>query len=386
MAKSRDVRRKKDILTEFETTLQVCKKLVSKGYCLRSENLLRAQKERDDYWTQSLKPYADGKHNDYKWAMKSAKQCAELLATSICEKFDEEFDHNSIFSIQNYNVDGRLDGSKGDLVIKEYDATDPSELIGERHISLKAYEKDSSIQVCSGTYISTILCLAFDKVSVGQYTTAQGKKVPRAEAKNIAEISALFQEDYGQDIQPLLQDIKALDKNFKPLVQSRYPGDEAWKKVCQETALAAIPLVIDILTIVKNKDANAFKEKMLCMCGMDGKDEVVAVAGQTVYSTLGNATARDIVARLNSSECELYFSKNNQGIRWSFDDSIGTVYFLQMPFTINKNGAWWSKGTVNSAKNVHDRLAGDPREGKRNEIASSTNMWVNPRQIFGAAS
>jgi len=383
MARSKDIRRKKDILTEYKTPVKLCGSLIHKGYRLRPSTLSKARQEEDAYWKQSMKPYQDKGHEDYKWAITEAERNATRLADSICSAFATEFNPKSTFAIESYNVDGRIEGSKSDLIIKEYDTGPGGALISTRHFSLKAYEKDGNIQVCSGTYMSTLLSLAFHKVGVGQYMSAEGKKVPRAVVANIPAIAALFGEDYSVDIAPTLQCIKQLDANFKSLVQDRFPGKEAWKKICRDTAYTAIPLMIKVCEIVKAQDPGAFKDKLLGMCGMDGRDEVVAVAGNKVYSTFGKPKAKEIVNRLNSPACVLNFCQNNQGIKWSFSDKAGPIYSIDMPLTINKNGAWWTEGTVGSAKNIHSKLPGEPREGKRNEIATSTNMWVKPRQIFG---
>jgi hypothetical protein len=81
----------------------------------------------------------------------------------------------------------------------------------------------------------------------------------------------------------------------------------------------------------------------------------------------------------------LDYNVRGQGIEFVFRDDDGDIIEINMPFTLNKNGAWWSRCPQFDGKRPYPGKGkdagtlleyGEWRPQKSQEMATSTNTYV----------
>lgn len=371
--------RKSNILCEYDFAYGLANKLHLSGFPISRENISLLEADRNNYF-QSIKENKEF-HENYEEYSNLCKIALEKTFSLLKEKFSSS-EENKISSLKilNYNKQGRIDGvcEKSDVHI----IADEEEL----KVSLKLYKKGDTIQVASGTYLSTLCGLAFDPISPpGTYLTSNGTKF---NTRNIEGLKEIISNEYDSNLSNIIQGLKDLDNKFKPLVKEKYCGDEKWKDVCEEVAYLAIPLFFDALDIISQKDQNLFARRLVNRLGFSGRDEIVIVAGKNFYSSINNQEAKEIFIRLNKDNIYVTYQQSGllndgQGLNLNICDEIGKIVSFNMPLTINKNGAWQLDHPNGIEKKGEGFIQfGEPRPKKSKEIATSTNCWLKISELF----
>ena len=120
------------------------------------------------------------------------------------------------------------------------------------------------------------------------------------------------------------------------------------------------------------------------MIGMDGEEEMLLMDPNQFTDSITNPIFRALRVALQDPATQLVVGRRGQGVGFNF--VIGDLPLLQVdvPFTINKNGAWISGdyyvGTKWHAKEQRNLAYGQRRPKKSRELATSINTYVN----FGA--
>ena len=97
--------------------------------------------------------------------------------------------------------------------------------------------------------------------------------------------------------------------------------------------------------------------------------------------SLFNTNYRNILERCNSINSVVEYKVNGKGVLFTITDGEDIVS-IEVPFTLQKNGAWYLcgdayEGTVYHKKEQVDLAYGQRRPKKSKEINTSTNTYLN---------
>ena len=295
--------------------------------------------------------------------------------------------------------DGRNESKKGDLVIVYQDGKIVS-------FSLKVYAKDNgipNIQVRSGTFNSTFLSIILKDYTlpkVGMYRN----HIPKNEWKLFCKCPYKDKFSGGKSLkirdavlrylgmEDAIEVLHQLDQ-IKDDSINRFKNDpttrnifnegvtDAWENQCHVAGHSASSLIVNYL---KNKGID-LKSFMLNQVGFSGDEELIVLSKKESLISTSNPTYQKVVSRCLSQNSILDYNVRGQGIEFVFRDDDGDIIEINMPFTLNKNGAWWSRCPQFDGKRPYPGKGkdagtlleyGEWRPQKSQEMATSTNTYV----------
>ena len=253
------------------------------------------------------------------------------------KKYPEEKFNFICCEVENRNL-----GKKGDFMIEFLK-------LPSKSVSLKNYEKRySSIQTCSGTWISCPNNFLFDSVGAGGMfyhpNHPKDKKYKfKGDNKSGTRNKILEEMGYGFLI-PELYDYfeEVLEKIKKKYVYSSdalWWNDikDQWKKDCEDYGNEAIKRVMSAL---KKLPQSMIKERILKQTGLDGAEELLLLSPKKYRCSLFDEEYSDAIKRANSEESWVDFIKHKKNVRFILRDKKGYIAHMDMPFTLQKNGCW----------------------------------------------
>lgn len=263
---------------------------------------------------------------------------------------------------------------KGDFVI----VTDRGETIS---VSLKNYlGRGLRPQLSSGTYNSFVLGFLFEADGVGCYkdpqtgTRFKGSTVARRD-------SVLDANGYGK-IKAVMQRMDELNRQIKQRFvyspEFKYLDEGLFKEARQECGDAGATLALQALAPLDN---DRIKARLLKMTGFDGKEEILLLYQDRFTDSITVPGFGKLRAAVQAPDTKVTFAKRGQSIRFDFVAGGEVILSVDVPFTINKNGAWISSPPFKGLQ-YHDgekmNLAwGQRRPKKSKELATSTNTYVD---------
>ena len=299
--------------------------------------------------------------------------------------------------------DGRNESKKGDFIIVYEDGKEIS-------YSLKVYVKGyASIQVRSGTYNSWILSIILKEYalpSVGMYSNPipedEWKELTKGMKYSIRKYKSKFDGGKSLAIRDIVLKylglnsaidlLHALDKvkedsiaRFRDDLHMRNyfndGVDEAWEDQCKVAGNVGAPLIYNYL---KNENVE-IKDWLLKQIGFSGGEELLALSPNNYLLSTNNEQYKKAVARALSEESFVDYGIRGKGIGFTFKDNQGDIISINVPFTLNKNGAWWTrvpefegkKPYPGKKKDKGTMLSyGEWRPQKSQEMATSINTYV----------
>ena len=350
-------------------TLIVQRELNKRDACVGS--VIERETEFNDYCSERniLELFSD---SDYKKNMDLViiKFVDELLLKYPDKKMD----------IINVEAEYRNKGLKGDFIIKFDDDTETISM------SLKNYRKGySSIQLCSGTWHSFINnCVLIRACGPGMYTDCETGK--RFKAQNRLQQRNRNYIKLGCEgiIPDLVEYDSILNQIREKYINSSFSlifNDEVldeWTRDCYELGNKGIDIAIRALDklpkekIKKNiiESADLYHKEELLLIGPNGE----------MMCSLFNESYKDLLLRVNKEDCNLSYCKHGKNLRMILSDSEGEILHIDIPFTLQKNGAWFLPTERYEGKKYHSKEGkelsfGERRPKKSKEISTSTNMW-----------
>lgn len=251
-------------------------------------------------------------------------------------------------------------------------------------VSLKNYVGAGGItrpQVSSGTFLSFAAGFVFERVGVGTYadpriaggkfsgsSKEQRNDVLRFENRQtlIAPLEVL--ENLQQTVRDQLLSLKFYDKSkIRAVVEHIVPlGQEAMLAVFRELGLDTV------------------REKFLERVGLDGTEEILYFDQNKSIDSITNPKFHALSEAVNNPRTIFEIIPVGQSLRFQFTKNAENVLKVDVPLTINTNGAWHRpkekyEGTqVKNDKGHEVELVwGEIRPYKSREIATSTNTYVN---------
>ena len=310
---------------------------------------------------------------------------------------------NIKFDIIWIGKDGRNESKKGDFIIRYEDGLEIS-------FSLKVYVKGyASIQVRSGTYNSWVLSIILKKYalpSVGMYSNPipedEWKELTKGMKQSIRKYKSKFDGGKSLAVRDIVLKylglnsaidlLHALDKvkedsiaRFRDDLHMRNyfnnGVDKAWEDQCEVAGNAGASLICNYL---KNENVE-IKDWLLKQIGFSGGEELLALSPNNYLLSTDSEEYKKAVARALSEESFVDYGIRGKGIGFTFKDNQGDIISINVPFTLNKNGAWWTrvkefegkKPYPGKKKDKGTMLSyGEWRPQKSQEMATSINTYV----------
>jgi hypothetical protein len=293
------------------------------------------------------------------------------------------------FSFDFSGTTGRIAQIKGDINIEILTA----DLQVVRSVSLKNYQNGPArIQVGSGTFQSFAVGFFLESAGIGKWKHPDGSQHTTNNAakfrpwRDSALRASILDHDTAEAAVALFGELDSLHDEQRSLFLSSetfsfYKEDE----VSAERARIGTEGARIIRTLVALLPADRVRARMLKATGLlDGEDLLVFGDGQ-IADTLTDDRFGAFVTALRGSRLEI--SSAGQSVSFSFltdleDGTTEPVLDVEIPCTINTNGAWYRDGDPYEGVRWHasekrDLAWGERRPRKSSQIATSTNTYLN---------
>lgn len=306
---------------------------------------------------------------------KNVDNVIQLFLSSLLTKFKDQK-----MNIINIEVDARNDSLKGDFAITFLDKPNIS-------VSLKNYKSGfNRIQLCSGTWISFLNRFILTKAKgPGMFIDIDGNKFS---GSNISKRDECYKElGYSNLIEPM----NRLDEINK-IVKQKYVYDKEteffnesvkkmWKQDCSKYGCEGANIVKTCLDYIPK---NKLLELLLNMTNLDSKEELLLIGKNQMLCSLFNTDYNNMLNRAKNSQLSL--NVKNQSLWFHLNDTNGSILSIDVPFTLQKNGAWFLEKEYKHMDYYHPKEEitlkySQRRPKKSKEIATSTNMWFNLTKI-----
>lgn len=281
-------------------------------------------------------------------------------------------------NFENVEVLSRIAGKKADLEI----STQAGRPIS---VALKNYTDARRIQLHSATFNSFALGFFFDSDAVGRFvdrvsgTRFQG-------AAYAARDAALTLAGYRKVV-PLMHANDEIQVGLRRrFVESKRfalspPSLAVWREACAECGNSGVKVALKILKFVPPEQ---LKRRLLRMTGFDGTEEMLILDPVRFSDSITVPAFRRLRRALRARETEVTPRKWGQSIRFEFRGKDVPKFAVDVPFTINSNGAW-VRGTPFRGRrhfgppdNAELRW-GERRPGKSRQLSTITLTWLDLR-------
>ena len=284
---------------------------------------------------------------------------------------------NRKFDFLNVECEFRGKKLKGDFIIRFVDDSFIS-------VSLKNYKKGfNRIQLCSGTWHSFLNNFLFESAGVGTFVDPFTQEIFQGCNRTYRD-GLLMKLGYGA----LKEVYKYFDKTLDEIKDFYTYGEDAdlwdnisaqWKNDCSTYGLGAVTNIISALDSIPK---DVVKNRIIKMTGLNYDEEILLVGKGKYLCSLFNQKYAQILERVNSVESGVEYIAKGKGLLFTLCDSVGVIVNIEVPFTLQKNGAWhlprkkYSKTQCHNKEGI-DLLYGQRRPKKSKEISTSTNTYLN---------
>lgn len=266
---------------------------------------------------------------------------------------------------------------KGDFIVQFMDKSYIS-------FSLKNYKKGfDRIQLCSGTWHSFINNFLFESAGVGTFIDPFTKKIFQGCDREYRDI--LIEKLGYKSLKNVYDFFDTVNDSIKEFYaygeQARHWKNisSQWRNDCTFYGLKAAQTIISALDVVPK---DVVKNRIIKMAGLNYDEEILLIGGGKYLSSISNQKYADILKRVNSNDCVVEYCNNKKGVLFTLKDCIGAIVNIEVPFTLQKNGAWYLPKTKYSGVQYHEKeqvnlIYGERRPKKSKEISTSINTYLN---------
>jgi hypothetical protein len=266
---------------------------------------------------------------------------------------------------------------KGDFIIRFEDGSFIS-------FALKNYKKGfNRIQLCSGTWHSFLNNFLFESAGVGTFFDPFTQEV--FQGCNREYRDSLIEKlgyDALKEVYTFFDTINDTIKKFYTYgEQARYWKNVSaqWKGDCAAYGLKAAEKIISALDSIPK---DMVKNRIIKMAGLNYDEEILLVGNGKYLCSLFNQKYAQILERVNSVESVVEYTTNGKGLLFTLCDSVGVIVNIEVPFTLQKNGAWHLPKTKYVGTQYHNKegvalIHGERRPKKSKEISTSINTFLN---------
>ena len=290
----------------------------------------------------------------------------------------KDFYPSSTFEFEIDEAVFRNKGMKADFTVKVSNQPRP------HYISLKNYIGSGGItrpQVSSGTFLSFAAGFVFERVGVGTYVDTRSTGATFSGSDGELR-NAVLDSQGRSNLKKPLQVLDGIQQNMREsLLKLRFYDETKVKEVIASIVPKAHTSVLEIFSILGEE---MVREKFLQRAGLDSKEGILYFDATNFVDSITNSKFAELLARVNDPTTKFEVVPAGQSIRFTFSSQGKTVLAVDVPFTINTNGAWFRPkeryaGTqIKNDKGHRVALAwGEIRPYKSRELATSTNTYIN---------
>jgi len=285
------------------------------------------------------------------------------------------------FSFVFTGREGRLERRKGDFdILIHHPGETDIEVVS---VSLKNYANGiQRIQVCAGTFQSFALGFILDSEGVGKWHDPVDDSRYASPVKGFStwRDAALVRNEYPQlvaefhALDKLNQDIKDAFINSEDFLFYDKVGVKA-EQVRVGTAGAAC-----LERILSQLPPETVRQHILKTIGFDGAEDLLVVGGGKIADTFTDQAFAKLLQSVRRAP--LTFTARAQTLHLSFGEPGAQVLSIDVPCTINTNGAWYRDGEPYEGTRLHVKEQRDlawceRRPRKCRQIATSINTYLN---------
>ena len=286
------------------------------------------------------------------------------------------------FHFKYVDVEYRNLGKKGDLVIVFDDGEEIS-------VSVKNYQNGySSIQVCSGTFNSTLNNFLFDDTncSPGMYIAPSGVIF---KGSNREYRDGLLKRDYPQ-LLPFFTQLDSINDDTRDFYinssEAEYYENVAdqWKKDCSSVGTMVAPLIVEALSYLPNE---MILKRLQKSTGLVSEEHLLCLGKGEYLFSVTNSEYQKLCARVKAAT-HVEVESRGQSVFYHICDADGTIISINQPCTLQKNGAWFAtnEDKFEGLREKNDKGTkfmlkwGQRRPRKSKELATSTNMYLRLKE------
>ena len=123
------------------------------------------------------------------------------------------------------------------------------------------------------------------------------------------------------------------------------------------------------------------------MSGMNYDEELLLISDKEMMFSHTDTVYQEMLKRINSEESRIEFHRNEKSIIFSFVDECGIILDVKVPFTLQKNGAWWIPKDKFEGKRFHEKekqelFYGERRPNKCREMNTSVNTFLQLKKSY----
>ena len=315
------------------------------------------------------------------------KKAIDLAINGVIEQLSKTYP-NALFDFECVEAELRNKNMKGDFYLHIV----INDEITTISVSLKNYKKGyDRIQVCSGTWNSFMNNFLFTPAGVGRFVDPFNGQLFRG--SDVEKRNSLITK---MGLEFLIEAYDFID-NVQARIKEKYTyGEEAeywsnikhdWASDCQVLSLSAVNKIYDGLSQL---DSSIVKSRFIKMTGLNYDEELLLIdaKGNHLFS-LTEEKYKDILTRINSHDSIVVIGIKKKSITFTSQDDDGVIVVVEVPLTLQKNGAWHLQGESYDGTQYHPKekieLAyGQRRPNKSKEIATSINTYVKLKEALNS--
>jgi hypothetical protein len=314
-------------------------------------------------------------HGKYKQYRLNAEQQLPLFVERLRTFYDSRK-----LTFKTVESEFRNKGLKGDFTIEVSSISDPIS------VSLKNYIGSGGIgrpQVGSGTFASFAAGFIFERVGVGKYADPRNSG-QTFQGSNVKDRNGVLRHMGLPDLidkLALLDDCQSDMRNELLGPECEFYDGERVARVARQIAAKAKPAVLSVFEVL---GPDVVRTTLLERAGLDGKEDALFFDSERFVDSITGKNYHELRQRLNSVSTAFDTRDHGQGIRFEFSESGVVILKVDVPFTINTNGAWYRpKEHYTGFQLYRDKGHnvslewGQRRPYKSREIATSTNTYVD---------
>jgi succinate dehydrogenase flavin-adding protein (antitoxin of CptAB toxin-antitoxin module) len=328
-------------------------------------------KDFQDYATErgiTEKDLSTGPYSAY-------RQSLDTHLPTFFERLVEHYDGER-FDVVNVEVEHRNAGKKGDFEIRPEKSPPVS-------VSLKNYRGSAERpQFNAQTFNSFALSFLFPKAgSVGMFIDTSTGKVFAGRNRTERD-AALRKNGYGHLVE-IFHELDAyqdeIRETFVDSPEWEFLDEKKFDPIRKRIGTEGAKTMERFLTELPDE---VIKARLLAMAGLDGSEAVLLMDPRVMAESVTEATKlRHLYTNVQADHCSVRVGRRGQSIHFELIVEGEVLVSVQVPHTINKNGAWIDdesfKGGKLHAKEGKVLKHRQRRPKKSKQISTSINTYMD---------